>query len=194
MSSDVTSPERIAQIRAGDLRAWEDFVARFQGPLLHYAKARLADQTLAEDVVQETFLGFLLALPNFDEQRPVENFLFSIAANKLIDVLRKLGRRPLLGTSSEGGLSTVPSSSRNVPSALHSRYRQQQESDQVATTLRRLVEQWLSRGEFERLQCTELLFVAGWPNQRVARELGLSEQTVANHKQFVLQKLKTAVS
>ena len=46
--------------------------------------------------MQETFIGFLTSLPNFDERRPLEGYLFSIAAHKLTDYLRREGRRPTL--------------------------------------------------------------------------------------------------
>jgi RNA polymerase sigma-70 factor (ECF subfamily) len=58
--------------------------------------------------------------------------------------------------------------------------------------LRQLVQSWFSRGEFERLSCLELLFVRGLPNRDVAQLLAISEQAVANHKQFAVQKLKAA--
>jgi RNA polymerase sigma-70 factor (ECF subfamily) len=64
----------------------------------------------------------------------------------------------------------------------------------IARTLRDLVQSWYSRGEFERLACAELLFVLGKPNKEAAQELGISEQAVANHKQFVVQKLKAAAA
>jgi RNA polymerase sigma-70 factor (ECF subfamily) len=42
--------------------------------------------------------------------------------------------------------------------------------------------------------CAELLFVRGQSNQDVARSLSISEQAVANHKSFVVQKLKAAAT
>jgi RNA polymerase sigma-70 factor (ECF subfamily) len=56
--------------------------------------------------------------------------------------------------------------------------------------LKTLIGQWLERGEIERLQCIELLFVLGWSNKEAARHLAISEQAVANHKHFVIGKLK----
>jgi RNA polymerase sigma-70 factor (ECF subfamily) len=38
----------------------------------------------------------------------------------------------------------------------------------------------------------ELIFVLGWANKDVARRMQLSEQNVANHKFFVVQKLRDA--
>ena len=60
--------------------------------------------------------------------------------------------------------------------------------------LRSLVHSWFSRGEFERLECIELLFVLGWSNKAVATKLGISEQAVANHKDFAVRKLKQAAA
>ena len=64
----------------------------------------------------------------------------------------------------------------------------------IAGCLRSLVEVWLAKQEFERLACMELLFVLGWSNKEAAGRLGISEQAVANHKHFVISKLKDAAT
>ena len=40
----------------------------------------------------------------------------------------------------------------------------------------------------------ELLFVLGWSNKDVANRMKISEQAVANHKHFVVTKLKEAAT
>ena len=65
------------------------------GRLLAFVDSRLRDRAASEDVVQETFVGFLTSLPHYDEKRDMEAYLFSIAAHKLTDHLRKQGRRPI---------------------------------------------------------------------------------------------------
>lgn len=64
----VTSADQLLleQIRAGEPDAWERFIDRFEGRLLAFVDSRLRDRTLSEDVVQETFIGFLTSLPNYD--------------------------------------------------------------------------------------------------------------------------------
>ena len=91
--SDVLLVERASQ---GDANAWRELIARFEGRLLAYVESRLGDRATSEDLVQETFLGFLTSLPNYDRRRPLESYLFSIAAHKLTDQLRRTGRRPTL--------------------------------------------------------------------------------------------------
>ena len=56
----------IQQIRQGDSRAWENLIGRYEGRLLAFVERRLHDRATSEDVVQETFIGFLNSLPHFD--------------------------------------------------------------------------------------------------------------------------------
>src|SRR5580698_3631830 len=84
----------ICGIRAGDADAWNDLIARYEGRLLGYVGRRTASRAAAEDLVQETFIGFLTSLPHYDAQQSLEGYLFSIAAHKLTDYLRREGRRP----------------------------------------------------------------------------------------------------
>ena len=184
----------VARIRRGEPTAWQECIARFEGRLLAFVKARLQNHSTSEDVVQDTFIGFLTALPNYDDQTPLESFLFSIAAHKLTDVLRRQGRRPtvpLAGESDEGGArNDVPARTRPASSFARSRERRSQERSVLEEGLKLLIRQWAERREFERLKCIELLFVLGWPNKTVAERLGISEQAVANHKFYAVNKLR----
>src|SRR5438105_7393443 len=82
----------VQQIRQGDARAWDSLIARFEGRLLAFVERRLRDRATSEDVVQETFIGFLNSLPNYDDQRELQTYLFTIASHKLTDHLRRRGR------------------------------------------------------------------------------------------------------
>jgi RNA polymerase sigma-70 factor (ECF subfamily) len=189
----------LAEIRAGDECAWQQFIARFEGRLLAFVNARLANRSQAEDIVQETLIGFLTSLPNYDEVTPIDSFLFAIAAHKLTDALRRAGRRPavaLPGASSQsgGGHASLTGPARRASTLLRSREDRQSEQNVVRDCLQSLIDQWLKNGELERLQCAELLFVLGWANKDVAHRLGISEKAVANHKFFVTSKLKQAAT
>src|SRR5437879_9405078 len=93
----------VQKIRDGDDRAWDQLIARYEGRLLAFVTRRLRDRAASEDVVQETFVGFLNSLPNFDERRELQTYLFTIASHKLTDHLRKTGRHPLKSLSEGGG-------------------------------------------------------------------------------------------
>ncbi len=193
MSDDET--ELLNRVRRGVASAWEQLIARYEGRLLAFAEARLHERTAAEDVVQETFLGFLTALPNYDDATPLESFLFAIASHKLTDALRRRGRRPALSlvVATESHAEFHPAGrERKASSLARSAERRVIEERVLGDCLREMIQSWFSRGEFERLKCVELLFVLGWPNKDVAAHLNLSEQAVANHKSFVVSKLKLA--
>src|ERR1051325_8622596 len=89
----------VQQIRQGDARAWELLIARYEGRLLAFVHRRLHDRSSSEDIVQETFIGFLNSLANYDENRELQTYLFSIASYKLTDHLRRTGRHPAQNAS-----------------------------------------------------------------------------------------------
>lgn len=197
MPADAADKQLVARIRGGEEAAWQECIDRFERRLLAFVESRLRNRATAEDVVQDTFVGFLTALPNYDDETPIENFLFAIAAHKLTDVLRKQGRRPTLPllTSESTGPSREPAGRARVASSLaRSAERRTAEQNMIAHCLRELIAGWIERGEFERLKCMELLFVQGTPNKKAAEKLNISEQAVANHKHFVVTKLKEAAT
>ncbi|MGE5296848.1 MAG: RNA polymerase sigma factor, partial [Solirubrobacterales bacterium] len=52
----VTKGEQyfLDRIRQGDEQVWADFVSRYRGRLVRFARAKLPQRADAEDVVQET--------------------------------------------------------------------------------------------------------------------------------------------
>lgn len=181
----------VEKIRAGEPRAWEDLIARYEGRLLAFVNRRLHDRSASEDVVQETFVGFLNSLPNFDNKRELQTYLFTIASHKLTDFLRRTGRHPLQLVS-EGPDDILHQESDSTPGAsslARSRERKQLESQAVAGCLGPMLRQWQADGDFLRVKVLELLFVKGWANCDVARHLRISEQQVANFRFAALKKL-----
>jgi len=187
----------IGRIRGGDEGAWSELIARYEGRLLAYVESRVGNPAAAEDVVQETFIGFLTSLPNYDRRRKLESYLFSIAAHKLTDHLRREGRRPKLplkpeGASSSGGWEP-PAQARRASSIVRSGERRAIERAALESALSAEIGRFRKRGQWEKLKCVELLFVRGWANKEVAQKLGISEQAVANCKFEFLARLRAAV-
>jgi RNA polymerase sigma-70 factor, ECF subfamily len=183
----------IGQVRSGDASAWRLLIERYEGRLLAFVDSRLRDRAASEDVVQETFIGFLTSLPHYDEKRDLEAYLFSIAAHKMTDHLRKQGRRPIdqFGSDDHGRpLEEVPGDGRPASSIARSGERRNAEERLLTEALGGLVREWIGRGEFDRLRCLELLIVKGWANKDVAAYLGLTEQAVASYKFQTVARLK----
>jgi RNA polymerase sigma-70 factor (ECF subfamily) len=190
MSSD-SDRLLIEQIRQGDSRAWDQLIARYEGRLLAFVDRRLHDRAASEDVVQETFIGFLNSLPNFDERRELQTYLFTIASYKLTDHLRRLGRHPLHRASDSQGdlLQQQLDDQKAVSSMARSRERKHLETEAVARCLGQLLRQWQERGDYLRVKVLELLLVKGMANRDVAALLKISEQQVANYRFAAVKKL-----
>jgi RNA polymerase sigma-70 factor (ECF subfamily) len=183
----------IQQVREGDGRAWQQLIERFEGRLLAFVDSRLHDRAASEDTVQETFIGFLTSLPNYDEDRDLEAYLFSIASHKLTDHLRRQGRRPIdqLGSDDHGRpLDEVPGSARAASSIARSDERRMAEEQHLTEALGSLIREWLAKGDFDRLRCLELLIVCGWANKDAAKHLSITEQAVASYKFQAIARLK----
>jgi RNA polymerase sigma-70 factor (ECF subfamily) len=185
----------VQQIRAGDTRAWETLIARYEGRLLAFVERRLRDRATSEDVVQETFIGFLNSIPNFDESRELQTYLFTIASHKLTDHLRRTGRHPLRSLSDSGNdlLNQQLDPHSAASSMARSQERRAIESDALARVLGQLIRHWQERGDYTRIKVMELLMVKGWANRDVAAFLKITEQQVANYRFAAVKKLTEQV-
>ena len=195
MASSDTDRLLIQQIRQGDTRAWDDLIARYEGRLLAFVDRRLHDRAASEDVVQETFVGFLHSLPNFDDKRELQTYLFTIASYKLTDHLRRVGRHPLLPASSSPTdvLHQQLDPARAVSSVARSQERKSLEADAISRCLGQLLHQWRERGDYSRVKVLELLLVKGWANRDVASFLNINEQQVANIRFAAIKKLSEQI-
>ncbi len=186
----------VDQIRAGHQNAWSSFIQRYEGRLLAFCDSRIRQRAASEDIVQETFVGFLTSLPNFDCSLPLESYLFSICAHKLTDHLRREGRRPTLPLETRSGDDqveiAVPSKQRGPSTIVRSHERREVEEDAIVAAASDQIERCRQRKDWAKLKCLELLFVRGWGNKQIATRLGLTQQQVANYKSdFVIQMRKS---
>lgn len=201
--ADTANPNQllVQAIRQGKPDAWNNLIAQYEGRLLAFVDSRLSygkggRRAASEDVVQETFIGFLSSLPNYDTSRPLESWLFTIAAHKLTDYLRREGRRPAIPLSTGDGSSgnwELEGKARGASSIARSGERQGLEEDAIAEGIEQQIERWRDTGDWKKIQCMELLFVVGQGNKAVAEQLDLSEQQVANFKHDFLERLRKIV-
>jgi RNA polymerase sigma-70 factor, ECF subfamily len=67
-------------------------LAQLHQPLLRFAMMQLRNQSIAEDVVSETFLAILEKPDNFEGRSSLRTYATGILKFKIIDVIRKRGR------------------------------------------------------------------------------------------------------
>jgi RNA polymerase sigma-70 factor (ECF subfamily) len=175
----------IARVRKNDQAAWAELDKRYRGRLTAYVRRRLKDHASVEDVVQETFIGFSNSLVNYDDKRDLQTWLFTIAAHKVTDQLRKMGRlRYKTGSESDDEMmvEAPDGRQRGASSLARSAERREREEDALGHALRDLVRELQQKGEWVRVMALELLYVKGWGNAEVAAHLKRSEQDIANLK------------
>lgn len=78
MSDDV---ELVARLRAGDESAFVSLVDQFHAPMLRFASTFVPSRAIAEEVVQESWLGVVRGIGGFEGRSSLRTWLFSIVAN-----------------------------------------------------------------------------------------------------------------
>jgi RNA polymerase sigma-70 factor (ECF subfamily) len=76
-------------LRAGDKAEFARLVEAYSGVIYRLAVKMLDNPQDAEDVLQETFIKAYKALPNFDGRSSPSTWLYRIATNEALMVLRK---------------------------------------------------------------------------------------------------------
>ena len=83
-----TDAEAVALARAGDPDAFRLLVERHSRKIHRLAFRLTGNQTDAEDIVQETFLRAYRSLDSFDERAVFTTWIYRIATNHALDLLR----------------------------------------------------------------------------------------------------------
>ncbi len=81
----VTSSDDLKQLealRSGDERAFASLVDRYYGSLLRLAMAYVPSRAVAEEVVQETWVGVLEGLSRFEGRSSLKTWIFRILTNR----------------------------------------------------------------------------------------------------------------
>ena len=183
----------IQEIRSGADDAWMRFVDRFSGRLQAFVRKKIRDSATVEDIVQETFIGFINSLPNFDESRPIDSFLFTICRYRIIDHFKKTGRRPdissLTTTDSQQQIE-LPDAIRGASTIYRSGERRRAEENALLQILQQEVTLLIENEAWIKLACLELIFVSSTPNKEIAELLQLSQPKVASFKHEFVDKIK----
>ena len=92
-SGKVSDSELLQRYREGDEQAFREIITRYKNPLYAFLRRFVSQDDVVEDVFQETFLQLYASRDSFDSNRPLRPWLFTIAANKAKDALRKMQRQ-----------------------------------------------------------------------------------------------------
>jgi RNA polymerase sigma-70 factor (ECF subfamily) len=94
-----TDEELAEEALAGDDSAFRALIERYHDVLIRFLTRMLGNRDAAEDAFQDTFLQIHQSLHTFDHSRAFKPWLFTIAANKARDLMRRSQRRPAMSLS-----------------------------------------------------------------------------------------------
>ncbi len=93
MQMETRDGDLVARARAGDHQAYAALVGQHRRPVFHLAYRITGNEQDAEDVVQETFMKAHRRLDRYESRAGFGSWLFRIATNCALDLLRARKRR-----------------------------------------------------------------------------------------------------
>ena len=72
----------VARLRSGEEAAFAELVERYSGTVMRLARVYVPSTAVAEEVVQETWLGVLRGLERFEGRSSFRTWLFQIGVNQ----------------------------------------------------------------------------------------------------------------
>lgn len=170
----------ISQLKEGSEQAFSELYMRFSNKLYGFALAQTKNTSLAEDIVQETFMKLWNTREQLDCYGNVHALLFTIARNLIIDSFRKqiakIDFEDYQKAAKEISLWPSP----------HDQIEHQESIDRLQQS-----KKLLSKRE---CQIYEMSKEQHMPIQEIADSLNLSSQTVKNYLSSSLKLLRKKMS
>src|SRR5437764_863390 len=191
-----TEAERflLERVRQRDGDAWAQLVARYEGRLIAFARARGVSAADAEDFVQDSFLSLLRGLDAFRGEASLETYLFLLLRRRIVEWLR--GRRVhacLAGEESASGEPAPPAPVETASSYARRAEELDQDRSALAAAIAALVEDFRREANFRDLQLVEMLFYAQMRNNAIAATMGLDEKYIALLKHRWIKQLRAQI-
>lgn len=90
----MSESELIKRCQQGDLEAFEQLIAAYEKKMINYCWRMLGNPSDAEDAAQEVFIKVFRFIESFTGQSSFSTWLYRIASNVCLDILRKKKRQP----------------------------------------------------------------------------------------------------
>jgi RNA polymerase sigma-70 factor (ECF subfamily) len=165
----------------GDPRAFEMLLTRHEKGVYGFAFRMLGDSMLAEEVAQESFLRIIQSASRYRAKASFRNYLYRIARNLCVDLLRKRPREPRppdLDAGSPGTPEGIPDGNPGP------------ENDVGSAQLRSAVQRAVSTLPPDQKEAFLLKEVKGMKLQDVAAITGANLNTVKSRLRYALTRLR----
>lgn len=95
MQNDATDEDLARLVQNGDMEALTALISRYEDKLLRYGRRLLPYENNIEDPVQDVFVSVYQNIKDYDSTRKFSSWIYRIAHNAFVSVLRAKARGPL---------------------------------------------------------------------------------------------------
>lgn len=166
MHSELSQLEDAALVLLGTLGsipAFDELIRRYRGAIGLVAEQIVKNRSVAEDIVQETFLAAFRALPQLEEPAAFPAWLRAIARNQAIRVLKQ-----------ERKCTTVD----NLEQVIHANSQEIRPRDWVSSLEHEVVYRAIAQLPEDQQEVLYLAAYEDWSIAQIAQYLAVPEATV----------------
>ena len=84
----MTEAKLVRRLQSGDMAAFDTLFEKHRKGILAYVSGITGDRNLAEDITQDCFVELVRKINRIDPRRGVSAWLYRVARNRSVDVLR----------------------------------------------------------------------------------------------------------
>ena len=182
----------VEALRAGDEEAFRELVREYQPSLVRVARIYVSNQTTAEEVAQETWLGVLKGLDRFEGRSSLRTWIFRILTNIAKTRAKRDGRTLPFSALDPGRVPEAAVDADRFLDPEHARWPGHwavppdtwPEDALLATETRERLEEAIEALPASQRAVISLRDIEGWSSEEVRNALDLSEtnQRVLLHR------------
>jgi RNA polymerase sigma-70 factor (ECF subfamily) len=182
MANEPSNPwvEDVRRARRGDSNAFASLVKSVQRPVYGLCLRLLRTEAEAAEVAQETFLRAYQHLERFDESRPFDLWVLTIARNQCLDLLRR--RQNMKTDDVEDHAHALQSADMNL------------EDGAIARQERKSLEEAMSTLSVDDREVLALYYVQKRTTKEIAEVMNVAPGTIMARLFRAREKLRTKMT
>ncbi len=179
---EITDETLMLRYQNGEVRAFESLYGRHRGPLFRYLLRQCRNRALAEELCQDTWMRVVHARDRYAVQARFSTWLYRIAHNRVVDMLRRRHTAPPpLDSDGEDGrqIAELPGN----PTA------QPEHRGHLERQMERLMG-LLDELPVEQCEVFVLREESGLSIEQIAEATGVNPETAKSRLRYAVQKLR----
>jgi len=177
--SIALSAEQLKDFTKGNETIFREIYVSYSPKVFRFAYSFLKERPHSEEIVQETFLSLWENREKFEEGKPLEPYLFTIAKRLILDQLRK---------------NTSSAALRNKLLIAIAAQHNETEENIIFSDMLVLAEKAICELPQQQQVVFRLSRLEGLSYDEIAQRLNLSRNTVKNHLGVAVKKLRTSLN